>query len=103
MIRKVAIQMDPFHTLNPATDTTLLLIHEAMRRGYQLYSYAPVHLCLEMGMVMAYVHPVRLDNTSKSGFTSGPAERIWLSEMDVILVRQHPPFNMHYITTTYLL
>ena len=103
MPRSVAIQMDPIAAVNIEADSTFVLILEAQHRGYDLYFYTPQDMSLENGEVYASLSPLKVRNTQGDHYTLGEPQRRLLKEMDVILLRQDPPFNMHYITTTHYL
>lgn len=103
MIRAVAIQMDPVSALNLPGDSTFALALEASRRGYRLFHYLAQDLSLADGVVRARAHaldvaaaPDRLDLT-------GEALDLDLESVDVVLMRQDPPFDLAYITATHLL
>ena len=72
-------------------------------RGYKLFHYTPNQLSLRDGKVIATVEPMTLRDVKGDHYTLGEAERIDLSSMDVVLLRQDPPFDMAYITSTHLL
>jgi glutathione synthase len=103
MSLRVAVQMDPLGAINPASDSTLLLMREAASRGHALWHYTPDKLSWRDGKISAHAHPVTLSSDPKNFYTLGEMGRIDIAEMDVVLLRQDPPFNMQYITTTYLL
>jgi glutathione synthase len=105
MSLKVAIQMDPVHAVNPETDTSFLMALTAQERGHELWWYPPVSLATEDRRVTARAHRLTVHEGKARGehATSGPAERVDLSTFDVILLRQDPPFDMAYITTTHIL
>lgn len=99
----VAIQMDPITSINPHRDTTLLLGVEAARRGYQIYYYTTDALACVNGRVMATARPVTLRMDPANYYTEGDPVHLDLHGVDVVLMRQDPPFNMAYVTATYLL
>lgn len=103
MPRRVAIQMDPLESINPHTDTTLLLGIEAIRRGYEVYTYFASDLTFNAGRIAARARPVHLKNDPQDYFTAHAEVMLNLREVDVVLMRQDPPFDMAYITATYLL
>ncbi len=76
---------------------------EAQRRGHRLYHYTPERLAMRDGRVAATVEPVSVRDTEGDHFTLGPSEFVDLSTFDVVLLRQDPPFDLAYITTTHLL
>lgn len=103
MTLSVAIQMDHIASINIAGDTTFALGLEAQRRGHALFHYTPDRLSLEGGRVFARVEPLTVRDQKGQHFTLGEPERADLSGMDVVLLRQDPPFDMAYITTTHIL
>lgn len=100
---KIAVQMDHISTVSIAGDTTFALSLEAQRRGHALYHYTPDRLSLLDGKVYARLEDMTVRDEKGSHFTLGDPVRTDLSEMDVILLRQDPPFDMNYITTTHML
>ncbi len=100
---KVAVQMDHVATLSIAGDTTFALSLEAQRRGHALFHYTPDRLSLRDGKATARVEPMSVQDVAGSHYTLGEMTRIDLAEMDVVLLRQDPPFDMNYITTTHIL
>jgi glutathione synthase len=103
MTRRVAIQMDPVGSINPKSDSTLALGLEAQKRGYHLYYYTPDQLALRGGVVTALAHRIQFFDDMQRWFELGESVRIDLAQMDVVLLRQDPPFDMTYLSTTYLL
>jgi len=103
MRRIVAIQMDPPESINPHTDTTLLLGMEATRRGYEVFYYLPRDLTFENGEITARGYPIIFRSDPKNYFTPGTFSTLNLRKASVVLMRQDPPFDMAYITATYLL
>ena len=99
----VAIQMDHVRSLNIAGDTTFALSLEAQRRGHRLYHYTPDRLTQADGRVFARLEEMQVRDVKGDHFTLGEPVRTDLSEMDVVLLRQDPPFDMNYITTTHIL
>ena len=99
----VAIQMDPIETINIDADSTFVLGLEAQRRGHTLYHYLPRQLSLREGRLTARARPLQLRRERGRHFALGAAEILELAAMDVILMRQDPPFDMAYITATHLL
>jgi glutathione synthase len=100
---KVAIQMDHVSTIDIDGDSTFVLGLEAERRGYEVWHYTPPELIFRDRKVMARAQPMKLRREKGNHFTLGAAETIDLSTLDVVLLRQDPPFDMSYITTTHLL
>jgi glutathione synthase len=103
MALKVAIQMDPVEGINIDTDTTFLMMETAQERGHSLWVYQPEKLSLEEGRVFARGRPLTLRRSLGDHFTAGAMERRDMSEFDVVLMRQDPPFDMAYITATHFL
>ncbi len=103
MARKVAIQMDPVEDIDIDGDSTFVLGMEAQKRGYELYYYQPRDLSLRDGRVMARMQPLTLYRRAGDHHLLGERALRDLGDMDVVLLRQDPPFDMGYITTTHLL
>ncbi|MBL8589365.1 MAG: glutathione synthase [Methylobacteriaceae bacterium] len=99
----VAVQMDPIEAINIAGDSTFALMLEAQRRGHRLRYYTPDSLSLSGEKLTAMTRAVTVRDEKGDHFTAGDAEKTDLSTMDVVLLRQDPPFDMHYVTTTHLL
>ncbi len=100
---KVAVQMDPIEKINITGDSTFGLMLEAQARGHALFYYTPDTLAMRDGIVSALLAGVEVRDIKGDHVTLQNAERTDLSTMDVILLRQDPPFDMAYITTTHLL
>ena len=100
---KVAIQMDPCRPIDIDGDSTFVLALEAQRRGHELCHYMPPELIFRDGKVLARAQPMKLRREKGNHFTLGAAEIVDLATFDVVLLRQDPPFDMAYITTTHLL
>ena len=99
----VAIQGDPLHLLNKKTDTTLLLATEAQRRNYKIYYYQTKDLTFANNKVFAFCKEVEFDTSKKKFYKIKNIKKIDLSKVLFILMRQNPPFNVDYITATFLL
>jgi glutathione synthase len=99
----VAIQMDPIETINIDGDTSFVLALEAQARGHALYHYLPTHLTLRDGRLKARGRQLEVQRERGRHHRFGPFETLDLATMDVILMRQDPPFDMAYITATHLL
>ena len=100
---KVAIQMDPIEGINSQTDTTFLMALNAQARGHALWVYQPERLALEDGRLTARARPLEVRDVAGDHYVLGETEVLDLGRMDVILMRQDPPFDLHYITATHLL
>ncbi len=103
MTLKVAIQMDPIESINIDTDSTFMMALEAQRRGHALWHYHPRDLALRGNKLFAKVRPMQVRRERGNHHSMGAAEIIDLSTMDMVLMRQDPPFDMAYITATHLL
>jgi glutathione synthase len=99
----VAVQMDPIERINIRGDSTFALLLEAQARGHTLNYYTPDRLAQVGGRVFAAMQPLSVRDEPGNHFTLGESRRVELPEMDVILLRQDPPFDLAYITTTHLL
>lgn len=104
MTLRVAIQMDPMESLNIAGDSSFALMLSAQSRGYRLWHYRPEDLSYMDGRVWARAHPVQVQRVPGDHFRFEDAVRLDLGEdVDVVLMRQDPPFDLGYITATHLL
>ncbi|MDR1828758.1 MAG: glutathione synthase [Methylobacteriaceae bacterium] len=99
----VAAQMDHIRTIKPAGDSTFALLLEAQKRGFTLWHYTPDRLSLQNGTVTAWAEPVTVRDQVGDHVTLGEPVRLDLATVDVVLLRQDPPFDLAYITTTHLL
>lgn len=99
----VAIQMDHISTINIAGDTTFALALEAQRRGFELWHYTPADLSQRGNQTLARMQKLSVRDVKGDHFTLEEPVRRNLREMDVVLLRQDPPFDMNYITTTHIL
>jgi glutathione synthase len=99
----VAIQMDPLETVDIDGDSTFVLALEAQRRGHGLYHYGPRELAYKHGRIVARARPFEVRREKGNHVTLGTAEDIDLATLDVVLMRQDPPFNLSYISATHLL
>ncbi len=98
-----AIQMDPLEDVNIDTDSTFMLAIEAQIRGHTLFHYLPKDLSLNDSRPYAKGREMEVIRQKGNHFKVGPEQRIDLSKVDVILMRQDPPFDMSYITATHFL
>ncbi len=99
----VAFQMDPLEGIDPRADSTYMLACEATKRKHALYHYLPQDLSLTHGRVTARARAFRVEPGTDAPITTGETEIIDLATLDVVLMRQDPPFDMAYITATHLL
>ncbi|KRS19874.1 glutathione synthase [Roseovarius indicus] len=100
---KIAFQMDPIGPIDINGDSTFRLAEEAQARGHELFYYTPDRLAYNQGRVEARGWPLEVRREKGNHFTLGEEQLFDLSEMDVVWLRQDPPFDMFYITTTHLL
>jgi glutathione synthase len=103
MSLSIAIQMDPIERIDIGADSTFALALEAQARGHKLWYYLPRHLAQRDGKVSAQAHALTVRNERGSHFALGEAQTLDLGTLDVVMLRQDPPFDMSYITTTHLL
>jgi glutathione synthase len=103
MSLNVAVQMDPIERINIRGDSTFALLLEAQARGHRLKYYTPDRLAQTQGGVFAAMQPLSVRDEPGNHFTFGEGRRTALTEVDVILLRQDPPFDLAYITTTHML
>ncbi len=99
----VAVQMDPIARINIRGDSTFALLLEAQKRGHGLSYYTPDRLSLKGEELVAPVQVLSVRDQAGNYFTLGEARREPLAAFDVILLRQDPPFDLAYITSTHLL
>ena len=99
----VAIQMDPINRIDINGDSTFALALEAQTRGHTLFYYGPKDLSWRDGKVTAFIRPLSVQNVKGDHFTLGDAAVQDLSKLDVVLMRQDPPFDMSYISATHML
>jgi glutathione synthase len=103
MTLKVAVQMDPIEKIRIAGDSTFALLLEAQARGHELLYYTPDRLSLRGSLVLAEAQRLEVKDVEGDHAKLGPIATIDLSGLDVVLLRQDPPFDLAYITTTHLL
>jgi glutathione synthase len=100
---KVALQMDPIGSVNTDGDSTFRIALEAQARGHMLFFYTPDKLAFDEGRVTARGWPIELRREKGNHVTYGAEAEVDLSTFDVVWLRQDPPFDMGYITTTHIL
>ena len=103
MSLKVAIQMDPIGPIDINADSTFRIAEEAQARGHSLFYYTPDKLAYREGRVVARGWPLTVQRVEGDHFSLGQETEVDLSDYDVVWLRQDPPFDMGYITTTHLL
>lgn len=100
---KIAFQMDPITSVDINADSSFRIAEEAQARGHELFYYSPDHLAYEEGDITARGHSMVVRREQGNHVDLGPFERVNLADFDVVWLRQDPPFDMHYITSTHLL
>ena len=100
---KIACQMDPIDRIDISGDSTFALLLEAQQRGHEMFYYTPPNLALYGGRLRARGHTLTVADQAGAHYKVSDPRTVDLSELDVVLLRQDPPFDMAYITTTHLL
>ena len=100
---KIAFQMDPIQTVDINADSSFRLAEEAQNRGHSLFFYTPDHLAYQEGRITARGHDLTVQRVQGDHAHLGQEREVDLSDFDVVWLRQDPPFDMHYITSTHLL
>ncbi|HEX3442782.1 MAG TPA: glutathione synthase [Pseudolabrys sp.] len=103
MSLNVAVQMDPIQRINIKGDSTFALLLEAQKRGHALSYYTPDRLALLNGNVFTTAEALTVRDQAGDHFTLAAPKRVALADFDVVLLRQDPPFDLAYVTTTHLL
>ncbi len=100
---RIACQMDPIDRIDIQGDSTFAMLLEAQQRGHELFYYTPPNLTLDGRHLVARGHTLTVEDKTGDHYRLSDARRVDLAEWDVVLLRQDPPFDMGYITTTHLL
>ena len=104
MTLRIAFQMDPMETVNIDADTTFALAEVASERGYELFEYGPEHLAYNEGKIQARVRPMKVRREQGNHVSFEDRRLIDLAkDVDVVWMRQDPPFDMAYITAAHML
>ena len=103
MTVKLGVVMDPIADINVKKDTTLAMLLAAQRRGWELYYMEQSDLSLDQGLARATVRRLSVEDNPESWFEVGSPQDIALSDLDVVLMRKDPPFDMDFIYSTYIL
>ena len=103
MSLKIACQMDPIDRIDIRGDSTFALLLEAQKRGHELFYYTPPNLALYGARLIARGHELTVEDRVGDHYKLGENRLVDLADWDVVLLRQDPPFDMGYITTTHLL
>lgn len=100
---KIAFQMDPILAVDINADSSFRIAEEAQARGHELFYYAPDQLAYQEGRITARGQAMTLRREQGNHVDLGPLHEVDLAGFDVVWLRQDPPFDMHYITSTHLL
>ena len=100
---KIAFQMDPIGAVDINADSSFRLAEEAQARGHSLFFYTPDHLAYQEGRITARGHDLSVQRVQGDHAHLGAEREVDLADFNVIWLRQDPPFDMHYITSTHLL
>lgn len=100
---KLGIVMDPIDTITPYKDTSLAMLLEAQRRGWEIHYMQQHDLFVHDGAPFAHTRILQVEDSRTSWFTLGDEQELSLGEMQIILMRKDPPFDMEYIYSTYIL
>ena len=103
MSLNIAFQMDHIETLSISGDTTFALCLEAQKRGHKIFHYTPDQLTYRNGKVTSIIEPLEVMDDEGNHFNLGDPFETDFIDIDFVLMRQEPPFNMHYITYTHIL
>lgn len=103
MNRTLGVVMDPIGSIKPYKDTTLALMLAAQKRGWQLRYLEMGDLWLRDGVARGRVRPVTVHDDKKHWYDLGEPEEVDLGSLDAVLMRKDPPFDLEYITATYIL
>jgi len=104
MRKHVAFQMDPMESVNIDGDTTFALAEVAQARGWTMWEYGPEHLTYKEGRILARARPMTVQRDPSKPAIFGAREEIDLeTDIDIVWMRQDPPFDMSYITATHIL
>ena len=96
-------QIDPLHTLNHDTDSTLPMILESQRRKNRNFIFSPVSLTFKKNTLYAYAKEIKFKNSKFSSYSIGSGKILNLNSLNCIFIRQDPPYNMEYISSMHLL
>lgn len=103
MSLKIALQMDPIDAIDINADSSFRIAEEAQKRGHSLFYYTPESLAYQEGRVTATGWPLTVRREIGNHFALGERQEVDLADQDVVWLRQDPPFDMGYITTTHIL
>ncbi len=100
---KTGVVMDPISGIKTFKDSTFAMLLEAQRRGHQLYYMEPGDLSVTDGVGMGHMCALTVRDNTDDWYTLGPRENLKLGNLDILLMRKDPPFDMDYVYTTYIL
>ncbi len=100
---KIAAQMDPIDRIDIKGDSTFAILLEAQKRGHDIFYYTPPNLALHGDKLLARGHSLKVKDNEGDHYALSNPRTVDLGQLDVVLLRQDPPFDMGYITTTHLL
>jgi len=100
---RIAVQMDPIDTMLVERDTSLALMIEAQRRGHEIWWFHPEDLSFDKGAIVAAAHRVSVAGEQGAHYKNLEDKTQAIEAFDVVLIRQDPPFDMGYVSNTYLL
>ena len=100
---RIAIQMDPIDRIDIRGDSTFAMLLEAQKRGHELFYYTPQNIALDGDRLIARGETLRVEDRIGDHYKLSDPRKIDLGTWDVVLLRQDPPFDMSYITSTHLL
>lgn len=103
MLLKIGIVMDPINSINTKKDSSFAMLLAAQKRGWSLYYMQQPNIYMKGPTAMASAQRIELSDNSENWYKAEPAEDIELASLDVILMRKDPPFDIEYITSTYIL
>jgi len=101
--RRLGIVMDPIEAIKPWKDSSLAMMLEAQARGWQIYYFQLGDIFLDQGLAMGQFRELKLRDDNDDWFEDVAAGRCRLDELDAILMRKDPPFDLEYIYCTYIL
>ena len=102
-IRRLGVVMDPIESIQPKKDSTLAMLLAARRRGWEMVYFRQRDLAVRDGAALGRGRRIAVRDDSAAWFDLGEEWRGGLEELDVVLMRKDPPFDMEYIYTTYIL
>jgi len=100
---KTGVVMDPISGIVTYKDSTFAMLLEAQRRGHDLWYMEPSNLTMRDGLAFGHMRPLSVTDRNEDWFTLGESQNLELGELDFLLMRKDPPFDMDYVYTTYVL